>query len=332
MSLSLTLMLTGCDAIYDDEGDCTVRYHVAFRYTNNILEADAFSNQVKSVTLLVYDKQGNLVTSQSEAGEALKRNDYTMTVDVQPGTYDLIAWCGLEDGGSFVLNGGATPALMSDAKCRLTREYDAEGNAVSNSPITPLFHAINTDVDFPDTWGDTLVCTMNLTKDTNTIRVVLTQYYGGQINPDDFTFSICDDNGYLAYDNSPIADEAITYTEWTKKSMDTDPIPPSDTRATIDNVSSMIAEIDMSRLMADRKDMRLVISVDGREEPVLSLPLIQLLLYAKGEARSQMSDQRYLDVQDEYNLIFFINDDNGWYMNAGIFINGWHMRYQSADA
>ena len=329
VSLPLSFLLAGCESLYDGEEDCPVRYHVAFRFTNNILEADAFASQVKSVSLFVFDRQGGLVTAKSESGGRLARPGYTMTVDVKPGTYDLVAWCGLADGGTFVLNGGTTPATREEARTRLERERAADGTAVSAKALTPLFHAQAAAVDFPaDTWGDTLVCTMDLTKDTNTIRIILSNYNAQPIDPDDFTFAIAEENGLLGCDNMPLADEAVTYTEWTKKSMD-EP-RQEDTRTVIDAISSMIAEIDMSRLMADR-GTRLVIRAKGHDDPVLSLPLIQLLLYAKGEARSQMSDQRYLDCQDEYNLIFYINEDKGWYMDAGIYVNGWHMRWQSSD-
>lgn len=330
LMLPLATMLSGCEMLYEDEGDCSVKYHVAFRYVNNIVEADAFANQVKSVTLFVYDKQGNLVTSVSEEGEALKQKDYLMKVDVPAGVYDLVAWCGLADGRSFILNGGSMPNKLEEAKCKLIREQLADGAPVSSKALAPLFHAIERDVEFPDTNKHTVVCTMDLTKDTNTIRLILTHYNGGRINPDDFTFAISDNNGYLAYDNSLLPDDIITYTEWSKRSMDTTDDEVDNSRATVSEISSMIAEVDVSRIMVGH-EMRLVINAEGKEEPVLSLPLVQLLLHAKGEARSQMSDQRYLDCQDEYNLVFFINDDNGWYMSGGIYINGWHMRYQSSD-
>ena len=322
-----TGILQGCNAVYDND-DCSVRYLVEFRFTNNIMEADAFANKVTSVTLFVYNKSGQLVTSKSESGSALQREHYTMELDVQPGTYDLVAWCGLQNNNQFSLTQGPNPSTISQAACIMARETTAQG-AVSKTQLSPLFHAMNTDVTFPEprpAHGDVVVTMMDLVKDTNTIRIVLSHYNGEPINPDDFSFTITDDNGKMNYDNSLMEDEIITYREWTKKEM---PGVETQSRA-IEVVNSMIAEIDVARLMANHNP-RLTIQVAGKSEPVLSLPITQLLLYAKGEAKSAMSDQRYLDCQDEYNFVFFLTDKDGWYMNAGIYVNGWHVMLQGAD-
>ena len=36
-----------------------------------------------------------------------------------------------------------------------------------------------------------------------------------------------------------------------------------------------------------------------------------------------MGDQEFLDRLDEYNLTFFLDGDDKWYMAAGIHINSW---------
>ncbi len=98
MFAATTVALASCDsAIYDDEGDCSVRYHVGFRYKKNVLDVDAFASQVKSVSLFVFDRNGTLVATKTESGEALAREGYSMQVDVAPGRYDLVAWCGLTE-------------------------------------------------------------------------------------------------------------------------------------------------------------------------------------------------------------------------------------------
>lgn len=327
VALVWAVVLNGCSMIYEEEGDCYVRYKVEFRFTNNIMETDAFASKVESVNLLVYDKGGRLVTSKTESGNALKTEHYQMEIDVEPGVYDLVAWCGLEGSNAFTLTGGAAPATIGDAICVMSRESDDE-KAYSKKQLSPLFHAMDVDVNFPggNAYGDVVVSVMDLIKDTNTIRIVLTHYNGTGINPDDFTFTIEDNNGKMYYDNTLMDDEIITYREWTKRDM---PTVETDGRE-ISSVSSMIAEIDVARLMTTHNP-RLTIQARDHAEPVLSLPITQLLLYAKGEAKSAMSDQRYLDCQDEYNLVFFLTDQDGWYMNAGIYINGWHLMLQGAD-
>ena len=47
------LLLVSCNnAIYDDEGDCSVTYHLKFRYDMNMKFADAFTHEVKSVSFM----------------------------------------------------------------------------------------------------------------------------------------------------------------------------------------------------------------------------------------------------------------------------------------
>lgn len=85
-------MLYACDGlIYDGEGDCSVNYHVKFRYDYNMKFADAFAHEVNVVTLYLLDADGRVVWQGTERGEALAVDGYAMTVDVEPGKYDLLA-------------------------------------------------------------------------------------------------------------------------------------------------------------------------------------------------------------------------------------------------
>ncbi len=45
----------------------------------------------------------------------------------------------------------------------------------------------------------------------------------------------------------------------------------------------------------------------------------------KGEYNKSMSDQDYLDRQDDYTMTFFIDSENRWYTHAGIYINSWYV-------
>jgi hypothetical protein len=101
--LLVFIAMTSCSAIYEYEGDCDPKYRIVFRYDYNMKYADAFANEVTSVSLYAFDGSGKLVFQKSDQGSHLGSGDYTMEVDMEPGTYDLVAWCGLEDGKSFAL-------------------------------------------------------------------------------------------------------------------------------------------------------------------------------------------------------------------------------------
>ena len=44
----------------------------------------------------------------------------------------------------------------------------------------------------------------------------------------------------------------------------------------------------------------------------------------KGKYNEALSDQEYLDRQDEYNLVFFLDDRGSW-ISSQIIINGWKL-------
>lgn len=352
LAAALLLMAPSCESIYDEEGDCSVTYRVAVRFTNNMLGADAFSTQVPSVNLYVFDHEdGHLERIVRESAPwNMEGSSYTMVIDVPAGTYDLVAWGGLSDTATFLLNAGAEPATMDEATIRLKCETTPEGD-FSSQALTPLFHAGQMAVTCPaDTFGVVTVATLDLIKDTNTIRVMLA-HNEGPIAPSDFHFAITADNGQMDAYNQTIPGHSVTYTEWTKDSYyitgdelaadepaDGPAAAPqhkdSETRADYiaQPTSAVLAELDMARLLLNhRRDAVLTVTADGQDAPVLSVSLIELLLRFKGANHASMGDQEFLDRQDEYNFVFYINQNNGWYMNGNIYINSWHMRLQDSD-
>ena len=87
----LTPAMSGCHAIYDDS-DCVESYNtVRFEYTHNMKFADAFAHEVNVVTLYLLDVDGKVVWQRTEQGESLAADDYAMTIDVEPGEYELLA-------------------------------------------------------------------------------------------------------------------------------------------------------------------------------------------------------------------------------------------------
>ena len=327
LAAAAVLSLPGCERLMEGAGDCKPVYKVRFTFTMNILGTDAFASKVGSVSLFVFDRQGRFVTMQSEAGEALSEPGYLMTLDVPAGTYDLIAWCGLAGNPDFALDNATTPQSKEDLVCRL---LSATAPApVSDKALAPVWHGMAASVECPEEGdGDRIVATIDLTKDVNTVRVTLQHYTGRELDPEDFEFSIADDNGFMDWDNSLLPCEKIGYSQWTRRP-GTVSMPGGDAfSADITSISSVTAELDVARLVKEGQAPVLTVRQDGAEKPLLRLPLIDLLLLAKGEARIEMDDQEYLDRQDEYNFIFFLDEADGWYRlyaKGGIWVNSWHL-------
>ena len=197
-------MLYACDGlIYDDEGDCTVNYRVKFRYDYNMKFADAFAREVNTVTLYLLDAEGRVVWQRTEQGEALSADGYAMTVNVEPGEYGLLVWCGTTDKGSFSI---PETTVGNELTCTLGREHDAGNEAFVAEDLDRLFHGWLPEQTFGETEG-TYTYTVPLVKNTNNVRVVLQHLSGEAMDKDRFVFTITDTNGSMDWDNSLRPDE-----------------------------------------------------------------------------------------------------------------------------
>ena len=328
MTLAAVLLCSACGSVFDDEGDCDPRYFVRFVYDMNMLRVDAFASQVSSVDLYVFDAEsGAYVTHLSDKGEALASGSYRMPLNLAPGKYDLIAWCGLADNGEdFTV--AQTVAQPGDLKCAMARSRDEKG-AYSKRNLHALFHG-SLSVELPDAEGEH-VYTVKLTKDTNNINLSL-NHTAGPLDPDRFEVTMTDENGLMAHDNSLLTDEQIEYRPWSLRSGTLD-VTTSRADALDDDEddsnqgSYLKAEISTARLMADH-DCRINIVDKEQGKVVFSIPLVQWALLLRSDNHASMGDQEYLDREDEYNLMVFLTDNagstDGW-MAMEIVINGWHI-------
>lgn len=325
------ILAASCETIYEDEGDCTTYFRVKFTYDMNMNFADAFAHNVKSVTLYIFDGEGKLVDTQSESGSVLAKDDYVMNLGIEPGTYTLVAWAeGWETGSTFTYPiMQPTVHSLHDLTCRINREYDEGNAAYIDNDLTPLFHGIAQNIELAELLdGGEHIIPMNLTKNTHNVRVMLQHLSGEDIHADDFTYTIDDANGHMNYNNSLLDDEPLTYRAWATYE-GTASLPDSDeTRNAQTSVSVAIAELTTGRLMADQEPILTVRNRKGGT--VLSIPLVDYALLVKGHYNRNMSDQEYLDRQSEYNLTFFLDEDNRW-VNSSIIINSWHVVLQDVD-
>ena len=325
----LGMATTSCSNILDEEvEDCSVEYRVKFKYDHNMKFADAFANEVRSVTLYAFDKDGKFVYQRTEQGDMLGEEDYTMPVEVNPGDYRFVTWAGLEGEESFsvpVLTQGVS--TIDELTCRMNRiNVRADGTAVVNEDLKPLWHGEVTEHSFTSRAAMQQVLTIPLVKNTNNVRIVLQHLSGSAVEVDKFTFTITDENGLMNYDNSLLADEPLTYYAWRKDDGVAD--MDSDGSRAQTAIGVAIAELTVGRLVLENNPILTVTNDKG--EKVLSIPLIDYALLVKGHYNREMSDQEYLDRQDEYNMTFFL-DENGHWASSTIIINDWQIVLNDAD-
>ena len=324
----VSMLLCACSGlVYEDEGDCTVSYRMRFRYDMNMKFADAFPHEVKSVHLYAFDQEGRLVWHTTESGPALAEDGYYIDLPLEAGKYHFVAWCGLDNGESFTV---PECAELPDIHCKLNRNRHTNGSAISTDDLHSLFHGM-LDANLPENLdGAVYTYTMPLVKDTNVVRVVLQHLNGQDIDHRDFTFRIEDQNGWMDHHNNLLDDEPITYHAWSTYSGQAG--VDLSGRA-ITNVQVAVAELTVSRLVqrdwSRYSKPRLVIrNVDG--ELVANIPVIDYALLVKGNYNREMSDQEYLDRQDEYNMTFFLDDGNRW-ISTSIIINSWRVVLNPTD-
>ncbi|MBX9187742.1 FimB/Mfa2 family fimbrial subunit [Bacteroides sp. K03] len=339
--LLILFLITSCDSlIYEHEGDCLVSYRLKFRYDMNLKFADAFAHEVKSVRLYAFNMEGELVWQASEQGEVLASENYVMALDLAPGKYRLVAWCGLGNEESFCLPDVSPACGPEGLHCCLNcisgtsvgTSSGGESPACSDKDLQPLFHGMM-DVELPvNDDGGEYTFEMSLTKNTNVFRVVLQHLSGEDIDADDFEFSIEDNNGWLAYDNSMLRDVPVVYRPWAVYSGEAG-VETTPKRA-ITSVKVAVAELTVNRLfMRDwTKYKRSVLTIrtvaDGKL--VASIPIIDYVLLVKGEHHRQMDDQEYLDRADEYNMTFFLDQDNNW-ISTVVQILSWRVVVNNSD-
>lgn len=332
MALVCLSALPSCNSwLYEEEGDCSVYYRLRFRYDRNLKWADAFANEVSSVHLYAFDPSGVLVWQQERQIDPATAENYSMLLDLPPGDYRLLAWCGLQNNGereeSFsVPEAHVGETRMEQLQCILNRKHDESG-AYSNERLYRLFHG-TLDVSLPvNEDGGSYDYTMYLTKNTNHVRVILQHLSGEDVDANQFTFRIEDENGLMAHDNELMANENITYRPWKTQSGESG-VDKEDSRAIV-NVKGAIADLTVGRMMeTHREKMFLTIANKENGKTVARIPVIDYALLSKDyyeeEYSHRMTGQEFLDREDDYVMTFFLDENNRW-ISSYILIHSWRV-------
>ena len=309
--------------IFEGQGDCGV--YISFKYDYNIKFANAFANEVNSIALYVFDQNDVLVEHTTTTDKkALSKDKFEMPLQLAPGKYTLLAWGGLMNEESFDLLADAKvgETTLQEVQVKMHRKYNVNGEAIVDEDLLPLYHG-SMSIDVNDEDG-TYRHTMSLTKNTNAVRILLHEMSGQQMDADQYIFEIKDNNGLYDWDNTLLNDEEITYSAWYQETGSAD---LEESRA-ITSISVALAELTVGRMRADKSP---ILSIKNRQtgEEVVRIPLAEYALLVKGKYREQMSNQEYLDRQDEYSLTFFL--DEGVWLDTYILINSWRVVLNNAE-
>ena len=325
----VSTLFSACDYWHNDQEGCEAKLRVQFVYDMNMKFADAFAHEVKTVTLHAFDKTGKLVYTKTEPADRILAEGGMNLDDLTPGKYDLQVWAEGENRheGSYIYKGVDGDAGIGKSNLQDFQVVVDRTDKTVNHDLTPLFHGMLKDADLTAIYGQTKTVTVKLTKDTNNFKVVLQHLSGKSLEPDDFDFAITDDNGYLDYDNSLLPDDELTYPAWSKYAGTAGVTSGNGGEQT--SVSVAVAELTTNRLVTGH-NMRLHVYEHATGKSIINVPLIDYALLVKGNYNRAMSDQEYLDRQDTYDLVFFLDEGDNW-LATTIYVNSWRVVLSNAD-
>lgn len=335
-----------CDDFYEDEGDCSTTYRIKFVYDMNLKWADAFPSEVASVNLYLFDNNGKFVKEFAVAGDQLSKQGFCIEFDdetVAPGDYTFVAWCGLVNNGvamqSFTVpQPVAGVTTLDELTCTLNTLNNELHPNYSDTMLNFLYHGM-LQATLPDEHeGFTYEYTIYLTKNTNHIRIILQELSGDDMNADDYSIQIVstdnkgNGNGHLAYNNNLLESPAVTYLPWAQQA---DQMVLTDEDGALKYNHGLVADFSTSRMMHSQQNefMLTITNNESKEQIIAKVPIIQYALLAKDyyimAYNHQMTDQEFLDREDEYVLTFFLYQ-NKW-IDTHIEINSWRVVINDYD-
>lgn len=343
-AFALAAGVQSCSLVYDDT-DCVESYNlVRFVYDHNMKYTCAFDNEVDAVSVLLFDSETGILTHRFEVPHA-DLNDYNeMVLRTEPGEYEMLVWGGLHSESFDIPLGKVGESTLDEFHCRMKRlEEEANGDGHVRDDLSRLYHSlIHVSLPYAPPSNPNRV-TVPLKKNTNTFRIVLQQLSGGTVDAENFDFTITDQNGWLNHDNSLRDRATICYHPWFTQSgsvdINTNPeeaptnrpgapgVTAAETRAGA--LGATLVEFTTGRLLTSNNPV-LTITNTATGKQVLSIPVNDYALLVKGYYHTNISDQEYLDRQDEYNMTFFVN--NGKWESSTIIINNWRIVRNVVDA
>jgi len=329
------LLSGGCESMVFDGTDCVRSYNIIrLKYDRNMKFADAFDHEVEKVSLFAFSSADGKLVQRIDVEADKLTSDNEVVLEVEPGEYDLLVWAGRYDESFDIESGTPGRSVFADFDCRMRRSDESDGAHVRGE-LARLYHG-SVHVDCPYASPTHPNCIdIGLTKDVNTVRIVLQQLSGDPLDCSQFNFEIRDANGWLNADNSLRDDVPLVYHPWDLFSGDVEinsnPVDAPGNRADVgggaigrSSLGAALAEFTVGRLMWGA-DPRLVITDSSNPERVIvDININEYAMLVRGYYNRDMDPQEYLDRQDEYNMTFFLDRERNW-IKTVIIINDWRI-------
>lgn len=312
--IPLAAMASSCGMINEDLPECNQGARIQFIYDYNMEYANAFPSQVDCLTVLFYDTDGNFVTSRTASAPEISAEDYRMTVDLPAGEYTIVAYGGMDcEKSSFHFTEKATKAEYAQKFEDLEVQMNASAiTSPVGTPLHKLFYGkagINIQQDALN-YTD---ATVKMMRDTNSVRILLQQINGEPVKDADFVYSITADNTLFNYLNDVVPTTPTVFYPY-----DRGEINVGENQFGTETVMAF-AQFGLSRFLADDKTT-LTIKTVKDDKTVMNIPLTRYLLAFRDQYKENIPPQEYLDRENTWNLIFFLDSDYRW-IQVSIMVN-----------
>ena len=333
VTLPIAGFFSSCELVRDDLAECpSPSLELRFVYDYNMEFANAFHKQVDCLSAYFFDADGQLVAVEKVTDTALLADEnYRMKPQLPEGDYHVVAYGGMEcEHASFSPTSMTEGSLLNDLHVQLNPAC-----LIDNERFRLHNHYYGA-ADFTVSLKEDTRATVEMMRNTNSIQVALQHTNGTPVDCNDFIFEITDDNNDFDHENSLLPTGEITYKPWNTDNRTTGTTGEPDNS----DWSAAVAQFTTSRLVkptaannkqtASRLHVRRV--KDG--ETVFSIPLVNYILLFKhdnsGAGLDGMSDQEYLDRENAWNFVFFL-DQEGMWIRSRLIINDWEVRMNGAD-
>lgn len=307
------------------------QYYVKFVFDMNMQFTDGFSQRVKSVDLYVFNN-GNFVTKYHEDGLPLTDPDYLMELkDLPAGDYEFIAWCGLtNNAGHFTVPADAQISRNTHVVCTMDTKSDAVHSAYQNANLSPLFHGRKTDAKYVAKTTEKQIQTVYLTKNTNNVNITLQHRDGLEFDKSRFTVTMHDQNDVMHHDNAvrTSTSQTVQYRPYRTAIGTTTSKATSRSRADGSSTTGNFLQVEIATARLLTSNNPVITVVDNETgKTIFSIPLVKWATQLRSaNTKTQVpDDQEYLDREDNYNLMLWMDtNEDGWF-GAQININDWHV-------
>jgi len=321
--LAIFMVFTTSSCIREEVRDCGAT--VRFMYVHNILSINALENHADEVFLYIFGEDGILVQQYSNASTPLT-NDFMIRLnDLKSSNYHFVAWARskhITSEQSYFSIPKLTAGVSSidELTYMMKREDSGFQRHELNNFLVGMAEAV---IDNHNSH-----VTVELRKVTNKIRVAILPYTSGNtLGVADYEFSIVDKtgNGYINYDYTLLPDKQITYLPYYASNLS----PKDDVLSPNEVGRAAVVEINTSRLIEANAPRLHIVERKGSKE-IVSLNLPWVFSLTGMEDHREWSLQEYLDRQDRYTIMLYLDDDNIW-MTDTIIINGWSINNEKME-